>query len=143
MPGNTVRTGQEGLGHHSGRGQGTVPSSVVRFRPGRMAALDLVSLIDAVAQDGRLEEEMFLTTFLFEEAKHTEFFYRFLQEVVPETGDLTRFHSPAYRKIFYEECRRQWAAYATKIPARALVEAAVVQYGGGGSHRRERVLHLF
>jgi ribonucleoside-diphosphate reductase beta chain len=88
-------------------------------------ALDLVPLIDAVAQDGRLEEEMFLTTFLFEEAKHTEFFHRFLQEVVPETGDLTRFHSPAYRKIFYEELPTAMGRLRHDKSPRALVEAAV------------------
>lgn len=36
--------------------------------------LDLLPLIMVIAKQGRLEEEMFLTTFLFEEAKHTEFF---------------------------------------------------------------------
>jgi ribonucleoside-diphosphate reductase beta chain len=65
--------------------------------------LDLLPLIMAVAQDGHLEEEMFLTTFLWEEAKHVEFFRRFLDEVAQEHGDLQRFHSPSYRKLFYEE----------------------------------------
>ena len=39
--------------------------------------LDLLPLIQTIAQEGRLEEEMYLTTFLFEEAKHTDFFSRF------------------------------------------------------------------
>src|SRR5947209_14623575 len=39
--------------------------------------LDLLPLMLIIAQEGRLEEEMFLTTFLWEEAKHTEFFRRF------------------------------------------------------------------
>ena len=43
--------------------------------------LDLLPLIQAIAQEGRLEEEIFLTTFLFEEAKHTDFFQRFMDEV--------------------------------------------------------------
>jgi len=64
--------------------------------------LDLLPLIMAVAGEGRLEEEMFLTTFLFEEAKHTDFFNRFLVEVAGHTGGLAHFHSPAYRQIFYE-----------------------------------------
>ncbi|WP_273367308.1 R2-like ligand-binding oxidase [Alicyclobacillus herbarius] len=88
-------------------------------------ALDLVPLIDAVARDGRLEEEMFLTTFLFEEAKHTEFFHRFLKEVVPGAGDLTRFHSPAYRKIFYEELPEAMGRLRENTSPSALVEAAV------------------
>src|SRR5205814_3841619 len=44
-----------------------------------------------------------LTTFLWEEAKHTEFFRRFLDEVAENHEDLQRFHSPSYRKLFYEE----------------------------------------
>src|SRR5205807_3327962 len=39
--------------------------------------LDLLPLIMVMAREQRLEEEMFLTTFLWEEAKHTEFFRRF------------------------------------------------------------------
>lgn len=66
--------------------------------------LDLLPLIMAVAREGRLEEEMFLTTFLFEEAKHTDFFQRFMHEVlgVDSSADLPRYHSPDYSLIFYE-----------------------------------------
>jgi ribonucleoside-diphosphate reductase beta chain len=53
-----------------------------RFLGGEEAVtLDLLPLVLAVAQQGHLEEEMFLTTFLFEEAKHTDFFSRWLREV--------------------------------------------------------------
>ncbi len=64
--------------------------------------LDLLPLIMVIAQEGRLEEEMFLTTFLWEEAKHTEFFRRFLDEVAQEHSDLHHYHTPSYRKLFYE-----------------------------------------
>src|SRR6266540_2741204 len=44
-----------------------------RFVAGEEAVtLDLLPLLVAIARQGRLEEEMFLTTFLFEEAKHTD-----------------------------------------------------------------------
>ena len=43
--------------------------------------LDLLPLVLAVARQGRIEEEMFLTTFLFEEAKHMDFFSRWIREV--------------------------------------------------------------
>ncbi len=65
--------------------------------------LDLLPLMMAVAREGRIEEEMFLTTFLWEEAKHTEFFRRFLDEVAHDNSDLSRYHGPSYRKLFYEE----------------------------------------
>lgn len=65
--------------------------------------LDLLPLMMAIAREGRIEEEMFLTTFLWEEAKHTEFFRRFLDEVAHDSSDLSRYHGPSYRKLFYEE----------------------------------------
>lgn len=65
--------------------------------------IDILPLISVIAREGRLEEEMFLTTFLWEEAKHVDFFRRFLDEVIETREDLTRFHTPSYCKIFYEE----------------------------------------
>jgi ribonucleoside-diphosphate reductase beta chain len=43
--------------------------------------LDIVPLALAVADEGRLEEAMYLTSFAFEEAKHVEFFRRWLDAV--------------------------------------------------------------
>jgi len=63
--------------------------------------LDLLPLIQAIAQEGRIEEEMFLTTFLFEEAKHTDFFRRFMDEVAEAGVDLSRYHGDNYRQLFY------------------------------------------
>lgn len=76
---------------------------ILGFQAGEEAVtVDLLPLIMTVAREGRLEEEMFLTTFLWEEAKHTEFFRRFLDEVAHETSDLSRYHTPSYRTLFYE-----------------------------------------
>jgi len=65
--------------------------------------LDLLPLVMAVAAEGRVDEEIYLTSFLWEEAKHVDFFASFLQRVAPDAGDLHRYHGPSYRKIFYEE----------------------------------------
>lgn len=65
--------------------------------------LDLLPLVMTVADEGRLEEEMYLTAFLWEEAKHVELFRRFLDEVADDQSDLSRFHAPMYRSIFYDE----------------------------------------
>lgn len=65
--------------------------------------LDLLPLIGVVAAEGRLEEEMFLTSFLWEEAKHVEAFRRFLDDVAHESSDLSRFHGPNYKILFEEE----------------------------------------
>jgi ribonucleoside-diphosphate reductase beta chain len=68
----------------------------------RAVTVHLIPLIMVIAQEDRIEEELFLASFLFEEAKHTDFFQRFLEEVIHPTGDLTRYHTPSYRSIFYE-----------------------------------------
>ncbi len=65
--------------------------------------LDLLPLLLVIAREGRLEEEMYLTSFLFEEAKHVEGFRRFFDEVVHDNSDLSRYHGPNYRRIFAEE----------------------------------------
>jgi hypothetical protein len=43
--------------------------------------LDLLPLVLAIAREGRIEEELYLTSFLFGEGKHTELFARFLSEI--------------------------------------------------------------
>ncbi|MGH2506514.1 MAG: R2-like ligand-binding oxidase [Ktedonobacteraceae bacterium] len=87
--------------------------------------LDLLPLVMTIARENRLEEEMFLTTFLWEEAKHTEFFRRFLDEVAHDTSDLSRFHKPTYRKIFYEELPQAMNALLTDQSLEAQIRASV------------------
>lgn len=65
--------------------------------------LDLLPLIRVVAEEGRVEEEMYLTSFLWEEAKHVEAFRLFLDDVACEAGDLSRFHGENYRQLFEVE----------------------------------------
>lgn len=66
--------------------------------------LDLLPLMMVVAQEGRIEEELFLTTFLWEEGKHTDFFQRFLDEVLDVNAtDLSAYHTPSYHTVFYEK----------------------------------------
>lgn len=64
--------------------------------------LDLLPLIRTVAMEGRIEEEIYLTSFLWEEAKHTEFFSLFTSAVLPFQPDFQQFHGPSYKKIFYD-----------------------------------------
>lgn len=73
------------------------------FQAGEEAVtLDLLPLINTIANEGRLEEEIYLTSFLFEEAKHTDFFDRFLREVAGVSGGLAHYHTPNYHTLFYE-----------------------------------------
>jgi len=64
---------------------------------------DLLPLMSVISAEGRLEEEMYLTSFLWEEAKHVDAFHRFLDEVAGDAGDPSRFHSPSYRNLFLDE----------------------------------------
>jgi ribonucleoside-diphosphate reductase beta chain len=87
--------------------------------------LDLLPLIKVVAQEGRIEEEMFLTSFLWEEAKHVEGFRRFFDEVANEHTDLTRFYSPAFKQIFYDELPNVMNRLYTDTSVEAQVNASV------------------
>ena len=95
--------------------------------------LDLLPLMEVVAREGRIEEEMFLTTFLFEEAKHTDFFRRFLDEVAEfpspsgrgQGEGLSRFHTANYRQIFYEALPDALFALKTDQSPAAQVRASV------------------
>jgi ribonucleoside-diphosphate reductase beta chain len=87
--------------------------------------LDLLPLIETIALEGRLEEELFLTAFLWEEGKHTVFFRRVLDEVCGAGGDLHGFHTPSYRKVFYEELPAALQALRGDRSPSAQVRAAV------------------
>ncbi|MEA2682568.1 MAG: ribonucleoside-diphosphate reductase beta chain [Chloroflexota bacterium] len=65
--------------------------------------LDLLPLVMHVARAGMLEEEIYLTSFLNEEAKHTEFFRRWLDEVTGNRDDLMGLMGPSWHRMFLEE----------------------------------------
>jgi ribonucleoside-diphosphate reductase beta chain len=87
--------------------------------------LDLLPLVLAIAREGRLEEELFLTTFLWEEGKHTQFFRRWLDEVAGAPTDLDRWVTPSYRTIFLEELPTSMNALLEDSSPAAQVRAAV------------------
>ncbi|MFN2465245.1 MAG: R2-like ligand-binding oxidase [Candidatus Dormibacteria bacterium] len=77
---------------------------VAQFQAGEEAVtLDLLPLIYAIAQDGHIEEEIYLTSFLWEEAKHVEMFRRWLSDVAEVDYDLHNYVNGSYRKLFFEE----------------------------------------
>ena len=65
---------------------------------------DIRPFAKAMQAEGRLGDELYLTQFAFEEAKHTAAFRMWL-DAVGETGDLHPYveHSTGYKRIFYEE----------------------------------------
>jgi ribonucleoside-diphosphate reductase beta chain len=64
---------------------------------------DIQPFVRAMAADGRLEDEMYLTQFAFEEAKHIEAFRKWL-DAVGVTEDLHQWveSNDGYKTIFYE-----------------------------------------
>jgi len=87
--------------------------------------LDLLPLIQVIAGEGRIEEEMYLTSFLFEEAKHVEVFRRFLDEVAEDQSDLARFHHTHYRQLFYDLLPTAMARLRQDTSPEAQAEASV------------------
>ena len=68
----------------------------------------------AMRAEGRLGDEMYLTQFAFEEAKHTQVFRMWL-DAVGMTDDLQGYLDdlPSYRKMFCEELPESLDALST------------------------------
>ena len=82
----------------------------------------------AVAKEGRIEEEMYLTSFLWEEAKHVEGFNRFINEVIGrEMFDEAKKDAlvPAYQTLFYEELPNALNALTTDASPENMARASV------------------
>lgn len=88
---------------------------------------DIQPFISAMAEEGRLEDEMYLTQFAFEEAKHIELFRRWL-DAIGETDDLHQHvdDNPGYRTIFYDLLPESMQRLSTDASPAAQVRAAVV-----------------
>lgn len=98
-----------------------------QFQSGEEAVtLDLLPLINVIAKEGRIEEEMYLTTFLWEEAKHVDFFSRWLREVPGEDSDLEKYMSETYRHLFYEVLPTTLHALSTDPSPTAQVRASTL-----------------
>jgi ribonucleoside-diphosphate reductase beta chain len=87
---------------------------------------DIQPFMAAMRAEGRLGDEMYLTQFAFEEAKHTQVFRMWL-DAVGVTEDLHRYldELPAYRQMFYDELPECLNALSTDPSPAAQVRAAV------------------
>ena len=86
---------------------------------------DILPLIYAISKTGHFEEEMYLTTFLFEEAKHADFFSLVIQTIGIE-GDLNSYHTAPYRKLFDELLPNTMERLLHDQSPKAIADAAVV-----------------
>ena len=86
---------------------------------------DIQPFMAAMRAEGRLGDEMYLTQFAFEEAKHTQVFRLWL-DAVGLTDDLHGYLDalPAYRQMFYEELPESLNALATDPSPAAQVRAS-------------------
>lgn len=84
--------------------QGIIHHLTSLFLAGEEAVTsDLLPLIKVISNEGRLEDEIYLTSFLWEEAKHVEFFSMYNQNVFNGIPDAEKFHKPFYKIVFYEK----------------------------------------
>ncbi|MFY2859243.1 R2-like ligand-binding oxidase [Mycobacterium sp. THU-M104] len=87
---------------------------------------DIQPFMSAMRAEGRLGDEMYLTQFAFEEAKHTQVFWMWL-DAVGVTEDLQRYLDdlPAYRQMFYDELPQCLHALSSDPSPASQVRAAV------------------
>ncbi|HKW41055.1 MAG TPA: R2-like ligand-binding oxidase [Gemmatimonadales bacterium] len=104
---------------------------------------DALPLLFAVMKEDRLEEQLFITTFLAEEAKHTEFFRRVLDEVCHQSGDLQRYQTPSFRRLFAEQLPLAMQRLLTDPSPAAQAEALVTYSLVGEGVLGDAGYHLF
>jgi ribonucleoside-diphosphate reductase beta chain len=87
---------------------------------------DIQPFMSAMREEGRLGDEMYLTQFAFEEAKHTQVFRMWL-DAVGMTGDLQSYLEPlpAYRTMFYDELPDCLNALSSDASPAAQIRASV------------------
>ncbi len=87
---------------------------------------DIQPFLRAMAAEGRLGDEMYLTQFAFEEAKHVQAFRLWL-DAIGVREDLHRYvdASPGYRALFYEELPGSLVALLEDPSPRNQVRASV------------------
>ncbi len=104
---------------------------------------DLLPLLGWAADAGRLEDELFLTAYLWEESKHVETFDRFLREVARFDGDLEDYLTPAYQAHFASAQPEAMNRLKTDRSTEALVDALVTYQMGTEGILAETGYHAY
>ena len=100
---------------------------VAQFVAGEEAVTqDIAPFISAMSAEGRFGDEMYLTQFCFEEAKHAQGF-RLWMDAVGLTGDMHPYvaENPYYRRLFYTELPEALQVLQTDPSPRNQVRASV------------------
>ena len=87
---------------------------------------DIQPFMSAMSAEGRLGDEMYLTQFAFEEAKHTQAFRLWL-DAIGVTEDLHPYveQNQGYQRIFYDELPKRLGALRSDHSPEAQVRASV------------------
>ncbi|MEE4022230.1 R2-like ligand-binding oxidase [Gordonia sp. PKS22-38] len=87
---------------------------------------DIQPFMHAMAAEGRFGDEMYLTQFCFEEAKHIQVFRRWM-DAVGLDGDLQSYvaDNPYYRQLFYDELPSSLNALNSDPSPRNQIRASV------------------
>ncbi len=104
---------------------------------------DLLPMLAWAGAAGRLEDQLFLTSYLYEEAKHVEAFDRFLREVAGVTGSLDAYLSPAHAAYFGVAQPAAMAQLYTDHSPEALVHALVTYQMGTEGVLAETGYHAY
>ena len=86
---------------------------------------DLLPFGHVLMNEGRLDDELFLTAWIWEEGKHADFFLRFVNDVVTDGHDLSRFQTEGGRQILERELPRAMGALLVDASPAAQTRALV------------------
>jgi len=86
--------------------------------------LDIVPLLRAISEEGRIEESLFLTTFLGDEAKHAEFFRTWF-DVIDDDMDLESLLTESQRRVFDDELPRAMGRLDSDRSPEAFLDASL------------------
>jgi len=100
---------------------------------------DIQPFMAAMRAEGRLGDEMYLTQFAFEEAKHTQVFRMWL-DAVGITDDLHNYFDelPAYRQVFYEELPESRETREAQVAERRLAKPLGADLGSRPTKQARR-----
>lgn len=87
---------------------------------------DLLPFGHVLMNEGRIDDELFLTAWLWEEGKHADFFLRFVDDVVADEGDLNRFQTEGGRQLLERELPRAMGALLVDATPAAQTRALVI-----------------
>ena len=112
------------------RAQDVILNLLSMFVNGEEAvASELAPLLFALGKIGGLrEEEMFVTTQIFDESIHVEFFHRWFEEVVRDPVDHSKYWGANYRAIFDDALPHALDALVADHSPRALARAFVAYH---------------